>query len=553
MADTLEELEAEAGKLQLRDEEQQSEEVSPAAGSKRDIAKRINNEMREEEEGGMVAGDVVDAPDSTREKAQSEDEGGGGCGFMLGAESKGEIMDNLAFSLQHRDANQKQVFNHEEQEIINLEELQQVPVQPGPHVPWMVQPAGWSRPGSVNGSAAGMYSGRWSGAGNYDQDYGWDDGGGDNISDLLAIRRVDSNDIVYENKRKTTKIIGSYVMGDVLGEGSYAKVKEAIDQNTLCRRAVKIMKKRKLRKIPNGEENVKREIQLLQSLDHRNVMKLIEVMYNNEKEKIYLVLEYCCAVLQDMLEQSPEKKFPMWQSHDYFNQLLEGLEYLHSKGIIHKDLKPGNLLLDRAEVLKIADFGVCEKIDRFSQNDFIKTSQGTPSFQPPEVATGVEMFSGEKLDIWSCGVSLYNFTTGDYPFQGDTIFKLFENIGKGEFSFHVPVDRLLEDLVNQLLALNPDDRPNVKQARQHDWCRKKFPKISQAVTAPPHMKDPLLSTTVLPYLENLHYPSSQPDLITEHDLYRQDMEEEENYEVKPERKKSKTTSCIKLKNGCKQQ
>ena len=87
-------------------------------------------------------------------------------------------------------------------------------------------------------------------------------------------------------------------MGDVLGEGSYAKVKEAIDSETLVRRAVKIMKKRKLRKIPNGEANVEREIALLQELNHKNVMKLIEVFHNEEKGKIYIVLEYCCAVLK---------------------------------------------------------------------------------------------------------------------------------------------------------------------------------------------------------------------------------------------------------------
>jgi serine/threonine-protein kinase 11 len=50
-----------------------------------------------------------------------------------------------------------------------------------------------------------------------------------------------------------------------------------------------------------------------------------------------------------------------------------------------------------------------------------------------QVASGADNFSGEKLDIWSCGVTLYNFTTGDYPFQGDTVFRLFENISKGVF------------------------------------------------------------------------------------------------------------------------
>ena len=93
------------------------------------------------------------------------------------------------------------------------------------------------------------------------------------------------------------------------------------------------MKKRKLRKIPNGEANVEREIQLLSQLDHPNVMKLVEVLYNEEKGKIYMVLEYCCAVLKDMLDQTPDKRFPVWQSHDYFTQLLAGLSFLHAKGI----------------------------------------------------------------------------------------------------------------------------------------------------------------------------------------------------------------------------
>lgn len=70
--------------------------------------------------------------------------------------------------------------------------------------------------------------------------------------------RVDSNQIIYETKRKKCKMIGKYVMGDLLGEGSYGKVKEMLDSETLSRRAVKILKKRKLRKIPNGEQNVQR-------------------------------------------------------------------------------------------------------------------------------------------------------------------------------------------------------------------------------------------------------------------------------------------------------
>jgi len=79
--------------------------------------------------------------------------------------------------------------------------------------------------------------------------------------------------------------------------------------------AVKILKTRKLRRIPNGEQNVEREIKLLKRLSHPNVIKLIEVIYNDEKQKMYLILDYCLGGLQSMLEIAPEKKFPIWQAH----------------------------------------------------------------------------------------------------------------------------------------------------------------------------------------------------------------------------------------------
>lgn len=74
----------------------------------------------------------------------------------------------------------------------------------------------------------------------------------------MFFHRVDSDQIIYEEKKKKCKFIGKYVMGDVLGEGSYGKVKEVLDSETLCRRAVKILKRKKLRRIPNGELNVQR-------------------------------------------------------------------------------------------------------------------------------------------------------------------------------------------------------------------------------------------------------------------------------------------------------
>lgn len=211
----------------------------------------------------------------------------------------------------------------------------------------------------------------------------------DDESDLnLFFHKVDSDQVIYQKKKKC-KMIGKYIMGDLLGEGAYGKVKEVLDSETLCRRAVKILKKKKLRKIMNGEQNVQRyenffsrlesleliisiilfasrEIQLQKGLDNKHVIKLLEVLYNDEKQKMYIVMEHCVGGLQDLLESTASKKLPIWQAHNYFCQLLDGLLYLHSKGIIHKDIKPGNLLLALDGTLKISDFGVAEvKENRF--------------------------------------------------------------------------------------------------------------------------------------------------------------------------------------------
>lgn len=135
-------------------------------------------------------------------------------------------------------------------------------------------------------------------------------------------------------------------------------------------------------------------------------MELIDVLYNEEKQKMYLVMEYCVCVLQEMLASAPMSKLPLYQSHKYFVQLINGLEYLHGQGVIHNDIKPGNLLLTLEDTLKISDFGVAEKIELFAKDDKCTKGQGSPAFQPPEIANGQEMFSGYKVDVWSAGVSL---------------------------------------------------------------------------------------------------------------------------------------------------
>lgn len=333
----------------------------------------------------------------------------------------------------------------------------------------------------------------------------------DDNDELPFFHRVDSSEVVYQPRRRKAKMVDKYLIGDLLGEGSYGKVKEAIDTVTLCRRAVKILKKRKLRKIPNGEQNVLREIQLLKKLSHKNVVYLCDVVFNEDKQKMYMFLEYCVCQLQDLLESAPEKKFPIFQAHNYFSQLVDGLIYLHSRGIVHKDVKPGNLLLSTEEILKITDLGVAEEIDLHAQDDTCHTSQGSPAFQPPEIANGLESFPGFKVDVWSSGVTLYNMTTGKYPYEGDNIYKLFNNISQGQYSIPDSVDSLLSNLLKGMLMYEAKERMSIEEVQQHEWVKKKHPISLDYVKFPPNKEgmDKHHSMSVIQYLDDLHCPEEE--------------------------------------------
>ncbi|XP_050313140.1 serine/threonine-protein kinase STK11 isoform X2 [Anthonomus grandis grandis] len=347
--------------------------------------------------------------------------------------------------------------------------------------------------------------------------------------------RVDSNQIIYQASKKKFKMIGKYVMGDMLGEGSYGKVKEMLDTESLTRRAVKIFKTKKLRRIPNGLQNVQKEIQLLRKLRHKNIIRVLEEFEVEEKNKLYVIMEFCVGSLQAMLDSVPGKKLPPRQGHGYFLQLVDGLEYLHSNRVVHKDIKPGNLLFTLDEVMKISDFGVAEIIDTFAPDDTCYTGQGSPAFQPPEIASGKESFPGFKVDVWSAGVTLFNIMTGKYPFEGDNIYKLFENISKGEFTVPQELDDCLQDLLLGMLRKNPVERFSLQQVRHHPYLHRKPPlNAYPRVSLPVQKRNGNNDMTVLPYLFNHYYASfddsdsllnnssfgldSTPEYLTEREL-----------------------------------
>uniref|UniRef100_T1GJ16 Protein kinase domain-containing protein n=1 Tax=Megaselia scalaris TaxID=36166 RepID=T1GJ16_MEGSC len=222
---------------------------------------------------------------------------------------------------------------------------------------------------------------------------------------------------------------------------------------------------------------------------------------------MYLIMEYCVGGLQELIDSAPEKKLPLFQAHRYFKQLIYGLEYLHGRGVIHKDIKPGNLLLTLDQTLKISDFGVAEALENFAIDDTCSTAQGSPAFQPPEIANGLEVFAGFKVDIWSSGVTLYNMCTGKYPFEGDNLYKLLENIGK--LNWREPpehlnnVDKDLADLILGMLEAAPCKRLTLQEIRSKIWFIKTPEKRGTEIPIPPLKGDQHRCSTVLPFWNHI--------------------------------------------------
>jgi serine/threonine protein kinase len=148
--------------------------------------------------------------------------------------------------------------------------------------------------------------------------------------------------------------VGKYELGKTLGEGTFAKVKYAKNMETGESVAIKVLDKDKVLKHKMVEQ-IKREISTMKLVKHPNIVQLLEVIAS--KTKIYIVLEYVTGgeLFDKILHQGRLKED---ESRKYFQQLIEAVDYCHSRGVYHRDLKPENLLLDTDGNLKISDFGL---------------------------------------------------------------------------------------------------------------------------------------------------------------------------------------------------
>ncbi|XP_026166322.1 death-associated protein kinase 2 isoform X1 [Mastacembelus armatus] len=264
-----------------------------------------------------------------------------------------------------------------------------------------------------------------------------------------------------------------YQLGDELGSGQFAIVRRCIEKSTGTQYAAKFIKKRQSRVSRRGvrREEIEREVGILQELQHPNIVALHDVY--ESRTDVVLILELVSGgELFDFLAQ--KESLSEEEATQFIKQVLDGVQYLHSKRIAHFDLKPENImLLDRnvsVPRIKLIDFGLAHRIEAGA--DF-KNIFGTPEFVAPEIVN-YELL-GLEADMWSIGVITYILLSGASPFLGDTKQETLGNISAVNYEFDEELfsntSELAKSFIRQLLEKDTRKRMTIQDALNHPWIK----------------------------------------------------------------------------------
>ena len=295
-----------------------------------------------------------------------------------------------------------------------------------------------------------------------------------------------------------------YIRTSKLGEGTYGVVYRAKDQKG---QEIYALKKIRLNAEEEGIPSTAiREISLLKELNHINIVKLYEVLHT--PKKLTLVFEYVEQDLKKIIDGAGGKGLDIKLTKSFLYQLLRGVDFIHKNKVLHRDLKPQNLLINKNNILKIADFGLARGYGIPVKNYTHEVV--TLWYRPPDVLLGNKTY-GTTVDMWSIGTIFAEMATGKPLFTGnsenDQLKKIFAimgtptdnyasslrelpewGVGDNNFEKNEPksfkelfpeLDTEGIDLLEKLLRLEPDKRISAEEALKHPFFDDILPTVKK--------------------------------------------------------------------------
>uniref|UniRef100_A0A8C2JIU4 Serine/threonine-protein kinase n=1 Tax=Cyprinus carpio TaxID=7962 RepID=A0A8C2JIU4_CYPCA len=287
---------------------------------------------------------------------------------------------------------------------------------------------------------------------------------------MLDNRTVDLRfDQLEDVRAKNEHFEKQYKMGALLGSGGFGSVFSGQRISDGQQVAIKQISRDRIQqwaKLPGSANAVPMEIALLLCLDggsgsgHRGIIRMLD-WFEMPGQEYLIVFEkpQQCQDLFDFITERGALEEPIAQR--FLKQVIEALQFCHSEGIVHRDIKDENILVDtRTGDIKIIDFGSGAVLKDSIYTDF----EGTRVYSPPEWILH-QRYSARPLTVWSLGVLLFDMVCGDIPFERDA------DIVQATPSFTKRISKECQSLIRWCLSYRPEDRPSLEQILQHPWMK----------------------------------------------------------------------------------
>lgn len=285
--------------------------------------------------------------------------------------------------------------------------------------------------------------------------------------------------------------------GRFIGGGTFGTVYLAVNLDSGGLMAVKEIRFQDISSTPGMYKQIKDEMSVMEMLSHPNIVEYYGIEVH--RDKVYIFEEYCQGgSLAQLLEHGRIEDEMVMQV--YTLQMLDGLVYLHSKDVVHRDIKPDNILLDHMGVIKFVDFGAAKVLAKNSRTiqrsrrpgkgpqaitgmlgpdgkpQAAASLQGTPMYMSPEVIKGESRGRRGAMDVWSLGCVVLEFATGKRPWsQLDNEWAIMFHIGMAQQHPPLPEPGQLSDLgidfIRNCLVIDPYERPSAAEMREHAWIK----------------------------------------------------------------------------------